>query len=47
MSKVRWNRLLELEKSYKAARRIKKAMKQSETAQGMTLEEAQNFILSL
>lgn len=47
LSKVRWNRLLELEKAYKAASRIKRAMKQSETATCMTASEAQAFILSL
>lgn len=47
ISKARWNRLLELEKAYKAANRIKKAIKQSETATRMTTSEAQAFILSI
>lgn len=47
LSKVRWNRLLELEKAYKAANRIKKAIKQSESATAMTTSDAQAFILSL
>lgn len=47
LSKARWNRLLELEKAYKAANRIKKALKQSETVPSMSPNEAQAYILSL
>ena len=47
MSKVRWNRLLELEKAYKTAKTVYKAMAQCETAPTMTVKEAEQLIMSL
>lgn len=47
LKESRWNRLLELEKAYKASRRIKRALKQSESATSMSPGEAQAFIMTL
>ncbi len=40
MSLRRWNRMLQLEESYKLARIIKRSMKQVESEPSMTPEEA-------
>lgn len=40
MSIRRWNRLLQLEETYKLARIIKRSMKQVESEPSMTSEEA-------
>ena len=40
MSTRRWNRMLELEQTYKLARIIKRSMKQVEEEPSMTPEEA-------
>ncbi len=40
MSTRRWNRMLQLEETYKLARIIKRSMKQVESEQSMTQEEA-------
>ena len=40
MSTRRWNRMLQLEETYKLARIIKRSMKQVETEPSMTSEEA-------
>ena len=40
MSTRRWNRMLQLEETYKLARIIKRSMKQMETEPSMTSEEA-------
>ena len=40
MSLRRWNRMLQLEETYKLARIIKRSMKQVETEPSMTPEEA-------
>ena len=40
MSTRRWNRMLQLEETYKLARIIKRSMKQVETEPSMTQEEA-------
>ena len=40
MSTRRWNRMLELEQTYKLARIIKRSMKQVEKEPSMTPEEA-------
>ncbi len=40
MSTRRWNRMLQLEETYKLARIIKRSMKQVETEPSMTPDEA-------
>ena len=40
MSTRRWNRMLQLEETYKLARIIKRSMKQVESEPSMTQEEA-------
>ena len=40
MSMRRWNRMLQLEETYKLARIIKRSMKQVETEPSMTPDEA-------
>jgi len=40
MSTRRWNKMLELEQTYKLARTIKRSMKQVESEPSMTPEEA-------
>ena len=47
MSPKRWNRLLELEAAYKAAKSIAKAKRECETAPSMSLSEAMDFIDTL
>ena len=44
MSTRRWNRLQQLEESYKLAQTIKRSMKQAETAPSMTVDEAMDYI---
>jgi len=40
MSTRRWNRMLQLEQTYKLARIIKRGMNQAEKAPAMTVEQA-------
>ena len=47
MSTRRWNRMLELEQTYKLARIIKRSMKQVESEPSMTPEEAINTLRAL
>ena len=44
MSTRRWNRMLQLEETYKLARIIKRSMKQAETAPAMTVEQAMKHL---
>ena len=47
MSIRRWNRMLELEQTYKLARIIKRTMRQVESEPSMTPEEAINTLRAL
>ena len=47
MSLQRWNRMLQLEDTYKLARIIKHSMKQVETEPSMTPEEAVEVLRAL
>lgn len=47
MSTRRWNRMLQLEETYKLARIIKRSMKQVESEPSMTQEEAIAALRSL
>ncbi len=47
MSIRRWNRMLELEQTYKLARIIKRSMRQVESEPSMTPEEAINTLRAL
>ena len=47
MSTRRWNRMLELEQTYKLARIIKRSMKQVEEEPSMTPEEAVEALRAL
>ncbi len=47
MSLRRWNRMLQLEDTYKLARIIKRSMKQVETEPSMTPEEAVEALRAL
>ena len=47
MSTRRWNRMLELEQTYKLARIIKRSMKQVEEEPSMTPEEAVEALSAL
>ena len=47
MSLRRWNRMLELEQTYKLARIIKRSMRQVESEPSMTPEEAINTLRAL
>lgn len=47
MSNARWNRLLELEQAYQAAKAVMRAKSQCEDAPAMSVEDAEDFILSL
>jgi len=44
MSTRRWNRIQKLEQAYKLAQAIKRGMKQAETAQAMTVEQAMKHL---
>ena len=47
MSTGRWNRILQLEHTYRMANTIRKSMHQAESAPAMSVDEAMNFIDSL
>ncbi len=47
MSIRRWNRMLQLEETYKLARIIKRSMKQVESEPSMTPEEAVSILRAL
>jgi len=47
LSTRRWNRMLELEQTYKLARIIKRSMRQVESEPSMTPEEAINTLRAL
>ncbi len=47
MSMRRWNRMLQLEETYKLARIIKRSMKQVENEPSMTPEEAISALRAL
>ena len=47
MSNARWNRLLELEQAYQTALAVMRAKSPCETSSAMSVEDAENFILSL
>ena len=44
MSTRRWNRIQKLEQAYKLAQAIKRGMKQAETTQAMTVEQAMKHL---
>ncbi len=47
MSTGRWNRIQQLERTYRMANTIKRGMTQAETAPAMSVSEAMNFIDTL
>ena len=47
MSNARWNRLLELEQAYQTALAVMREKSQCEESPAMSVEDAENFILSL
>ena len=47
LSNTRWNRLMELEASYRMALAVAKAKRECESAPSLSLSEAMNFIDTL
>ena len=47
MSIGRWNRIQQLERTYRMANTIKRGMHQAETSPSMSVSEAMNFIDTL